>query len=45
MEKNSIENYFYLLKITKSNKTTSQKYLRNIIWADFFGAHTAQKVS
>ena len=32
-EKNYIENYFYLLK---STKTTSQKCWRNIIWADFF---------
>ena len=35
-EKNYIENYFYLLKSTKSTKTTSQKCWRNI-WADFFG--------
>ena len=31
-----IENYFFLLKSTKITKTTSQKYRRNIIWADFF---------
>ena len=36
-EKNYIENYFYLLKKTKSTKTTSQKCWRNIMWADFFG--------
>ena len=36
-EQNYIENYFYLLKSTKSTKTTSQKCWRNIIWADFFG--------
>ena len=36
-EKNYIKNYFYLLKKTKSNKTTSQKCWRNIIWVDFFG--------
>ena len=36
-EKNYIENYFYLLKSSKSTKTTSQKCWRNIIWADFFG--------
>ena len=36
-EKNYIENYFYLVKSTKSTKTTSQKRWRNIIWADFFG--------
>ena len=34
---NCIGNYFYLLKSTKSTKTTSQKCWRNIIWADFFG--------
>ena len=34
-EKNYIENYFYVLKSTKSTKTTSQKCWRNIIWADF----------
>ena len=33
-ERNYIENYFYLLK---STKTTSQIFWRNIIWADFFG--------
>ena len=36
-EKNYIENYFYLLKSTKSTKTSSRKCWRNIIWADFFG--------
>ena len=36
-EQNYIENYFYLLKRTTSTETTSQKYWRNIIWADFFG--------
>ena len=36
-EQNYIENYFYLLKSTKSTKTTSQKSWRNIIWVDFFG--------
>ena len=36
-EKNYIENYFHLLKNTKSTKTTSKKCSRNIIWADFFG--------
>ena len=36
-EKNYIENYFYLLKSTKSTKTTSQKCWRNIIWMDFLG--------
>ena len=36
-EKNYIENYFYLLKSTKSTKTTSQKHWRNVIWKDFFG--------
>ena len=36
-EKNYIENYSYLLKSTKSAKTTSPKFRRNIIWADFFG--------
>ena len=36
-EENCIQNYFYLLKSTKSIKTTSQKCWRNIIWADFFG--------
>ena len=36
-EQNYIENYFYLLKSTKSTKTTSQKCWRNIIWVDFFG--------
>ena len=36
-EQNYIENYFYLLKSTKSTKTTSQKCWRNIIWANFFG--------
>ena len=36
-EQNYIENYFYLLKSTKSTKTTSQKCWRNIIWAGFFG--------
>ena len=30
-------NYFYLLKSTKSTKTTSQKCWRNIIRVDFFG--------
>ena len=35
-EKNYIENYFHLLKSTKSTKTTSQNSWRNI-WADFFG--------
>ena len=29
------QNYFYLLKSTKTTKTTSQKCWRNIIWADF----------
>ena len=32
-----IENYFFLLKSTKSTKTTCQKCRRNIIWADFVG--------
>ena len=36
-EKNYIENYFFLLKSTKSIKTTSQKCWINIIWADLFG--------
>ena len=36
-EKNYIENYFYVLKSTKSSKTTSQKCWRGIIWVDFFG--------
>ena len=36
-EKNYIESYFYLLKSTKSTKTASQKYWRNIVWVDFFG--------
>ena len=36
-EKNYIEKYFYLLKRSKSTKTTSQQYWRNIIWADFLG--------
>ena len=36
-EKNYIENYFYLLKSTKSTKTTSEKCWRNIIWANFLG--------
>ena len=36
-EKNYIENYFYLLKSTKSTKITSQKCWRNIIWVDFVG--------
>ena len=36
-EQNYIENYFYLLKSTKSTKTNFQKYWRNIIWADCFG--------
>ena len=36
-EQNYIENYFYLLKSTKSTKTTSQKCWRNIFWVDFFG--------
>ena len=36
-EKNYIENYFYLLKSTKSTKTTFRKCWRNIIWVDFFG--------
>ena len=36
-EKNYIESYFYLLKSTKSTKTTSQKCWINTIWADFFG--------
>ena len=36
-EQNYIENYFYLLKSTKSTKTTFQKYWRNITWADCFG--------
>ena len=35
-EQNYIENYFYLLKSTKSTKTTSQKCWRNI-WANLFG--------
>ena len=35
-EKNYIESYFYLLKSTKSTKTASQKYWRNIVWVDFF---------
>ena len=37
LEQNYIENYFYLLKSTKSFQATFQKCLRNIIWADFFG--------
>ena len=36
-EKSYIENYFYLLKSTKSAKATSQKFCRNIVWANFFG--------
>ena len=36
-EKNYIENYFYLLQSSKSTKTTSQQYWRNIIWVDFLG--------
>ena len=44
-EKNYTENYSYLLKSTKSAKTTSPKFRRNIIWADFLGAHTAQTIS
>ena len=37
-KQNYIENYFYLLKSTKSTKTTSQKCWRNIIiWGDLFG--------
>ena len=36
-KKNYFENYFYLLKSTKSTKTTTQKCWRNIIWTDFFG--------
>ena len=32
-----IENYFYLLKSTRTTKTTSQKCWSTIIWADFFG--------
>ena len=43
-EKNYIENYFYLLKSTKSTKTTFQKYWRNIIWADFFGVSIQHKL-
>ena len=36
-EQNYIENCFYVLRSTKSTKTTFQKCWRNIIWADFFG--------
>ena len=36
-EKNYIGNYFYLLKSTKSTKSTFQKCWRNIIWVIFLG--------
>ena len=44
-EKNYIENYFYLVKSTKSTKITSQKFWRNIFGQIFWGAHTTQTVS